>query len=146
MAQAGRKPKPAELKEAEGNPGGRPIPEQPDLGAMDALAPDWLDGVGAAVWMRVAGELSALGLLKDADRDLMASYCQHVSNGMQYQRILNEEGLMKDGKAHPAASEMRQQFYQARLIASELGITPTARARGILPVPTGKDRDEWTVG
>ena len=143
MAASGRKPKAASVKVAEGNPGGRPIPEQPDLEGMDDLAPDWMDAVGTAVWMRVAGELSRLGLLKDADKDLMASYCQHVSNGMQYQRLLNDEGLMKDGRVHPAASEMRQQFYQARLIAAELGITPAARARGILPVPKDAKGDEW---
>jgi phage terminase small subunit len=73
MAKPGPKLKPIVLKLAAGNPGRRPLNErepQPTSGIPDA--PEWLDDVDRACWMRTAGELHKLGVLTLIDGDAPA--------------------------------------------------------------------------
>ena len=75
----GMKPKPSEIKKAEGNPGGRPLchnnTRPPDPKSLDL--PELLDEVARREWWAIAPELQAMGLLTLVDKSALAMYCFH---------------------------------------------------------------------
>ena len=81
----------------------------PDLSARSLpRAPGWLPDEGKAEWRRrpAAADWSD-SILSRADLSVLASYCAAFSQVQQCQRLLNEEGLVVEGKlgakGHPAA-------------------------------------------
>ena len=144
MPPRGGKPKTQAQKRAEGNPGKRPIPPAPDLDGLSESPPDWLDAVGAGVWHRVVGELVRRGILADIDRDMMAHLCQLQSQALSLLDDVRDGGMIdsKTGWERAAFKAYRATVKDMRLLSSELGLTPTARARGVLP-GGGEAEDEF---
>ena len=60
---AGRKPKPTEMKRAQGNPGRRPLNNNEPKPTGIPQCPSHLNEVAKREWRRIAPELIALGLL-----------------------------------------------------------------------------------
>jgi len=61
-----------------------------------------------------------------------------LANGIAAQMVINEKGLTTDeGKKRPEVIIMGDSFEKARHTFSELGLTPSARFRGVWSV--GKD-------
>jgi P27 family predicted phage terminase small subunit len=123
----GRKPK---LKVIEG---GKPA------GACPA-PPAWLSAPAKAEWKRAAQQLHDRGLLADDTLATLESYCIAVGTVRDCERIMAREGRIvagKDGpKPHPAFKMQAAAMREARLLASELGLTPHRRGAGA----TGDDR------
>ena len=69
--------KPSHIKLVEGNPGGRPIQEEPEpfTGADVPEPPEYLSEEEAALWRQTAGTLYECGLLTLADENSLALYC-----------------------------------------------------------------------
>jgi len=152
MAQRGRPPKPTEVKRRAGNPGRRELPEPVVLLApIDSIppAPMVLGQAGAAAWpviWRTAGPwLSA-----DLDAPQVALVCkayddidrlaQQISNDgyVLEQPIVTPKGpaidpstgnVMMKKVANPAVKMLRDSERQLQSWLSDLGFTPTARAR-----------------
>ena len=134
MASGGKKPKPPELKVIEGNKGKRSIPVLPDLIELDCDPPEYLDAEGVKVWKRIIIEIGSKNLLKSLDEELLGDYCVLCSLAINFAKDLKKKGgRMKDGKLAPAVQGFRDATHHARLMAAELGLTPSARHRGILP-------------
>jgi P27 family predicted phage terminase small subunit len=73
----GRKPKPNELKQLEGNPGKRPIPvDCANAPAAIPNCPPHIRGEARKEWRRVSVELVRLGLVARVDKAALALYCQ----------------------------------------------------------------------
>jgi P27 family predicted phage terminase small subunit len=70
----GRRPEPAAIKTAKGNPGRRPIGDHAAEG--HARAPDWLTGQGREIWTRLAPDLARMNLLKRPDELTFGRYCE----------------------------------------------------------------------
>jgi P27 family predicted phage terminase small subunit len=104
--------------------------------------PGWLDATGVAVWERVVGELARRNLLVDMDRDLLAGYCRLVSDMVHAAEDVNQNGRWDDktGWERAATKTFRSSLKDLRLTAAELGITPSGRARGLLP--GGEDEED----
>ena len=135
----GRKAKPAALKEAQGNPGKRPIAaeppaddaqEAPRLGAPPQLSKD-----ARKVWDRVAPELSRLKFLRDTDREPFARYCEWLVKWWQIERKLRRQQLVITTKSAHVEMDRLNKFLQAQLLIEKrlesledrYGLTPRAR-------------------
>lgn len=139
----GRKLKPTHLKVIEGNPGKRPIPEEPkpDIGELPA-PPEFLTAEAKEEWERISVQLHRLGLLTVVDVASLGAYCQAYGRWVLAERAIAKMaandvltgGLMIKttngnaiqnplvGTSNKAASDMVR-------YAAEFGLTPAARAR-----------------
>lgn len=131
----GRKPKPAALKELEGNPGHRPL-DDIGLALPSTLprCPKHLTGEARREWRRVTKELAESNLLAGVDRAALAAYCQTWSRWVQAEEQLANDELVKTtdkgyeypnpwlGIANTALDQMRK-------FLVEFGMTPSSRSR-----------------
>ncbi len=93
--------------------------------------PDWLAEHAQIEWRRVAPDLFRRKLL---GRDMLAtleSYCTAAGQVRELEAIMAREGRIvtgRDGpKAHPAFNMQQKAVREARLLATELGLTPHRR-------------------
>jgi P27 family predicted phage terminase small subunit len=117
-----------------------------DLGARSTpRAPGWLSDAAKAEWRRVLPLLMERSILSRADLSVLASYCAAFGQVQDCQKILNDEGLVVEGKlgtkGHPAAQIQHRAQSQMRQYAAELGLTPVSRSRAAVVDRT--EGDEW---
>jgi len=133
MAKPGAKPKNAQLKVIQGNPSRRPIPEQPNLPALGAEAPDFLSATGKRLWNRWASSLIGLGLFADVHRELLASTVQHWATYIDCMEVVKADGVVIERKngisRSPWLVSAENAFACARKGMSELGLTPAELSR-----------------
>lgn len=91
--------------------------------------PSWLSVEAKKEWRRVMPILIERRILTTADLGSLESYCASIGVMREAQAILNAEGLVLDGKRHPAFGIMNAAQTTARLCAAELGLTPVSRSR-----------------
>jgi len=103
------KPKPSELRELEGNPGHRPIPNVPKPQLSFPSPPDDMDDIAKAEWMRAGKELYDMGILNVLDLSLFEFYCRIYSKCKQ----------------EPTNADIRE----LRMYATEFGMSPSARTK-----------------
>ena len=113
MGRRGPKAKPTELRVADGtyrsDRHGEVVakPGRPDR-------PKWVEGAAAAEWDRVAGELTAMGLLAEVDQTVLGMCCLAFADWL----VARGEG---------AVMRMERAAAQWLRLARELGLTPSAR-------------------
>ncbi|MFJ2455609.1 hypothetical protein ACIOWK_28420 [Pseudomonas protegens] len=118
--------KPTALKLLAGNPGKRPLnAAEPSFAPSDLSPPSWLDGEGLALWPKLAAALDANGMFNEANRDVLAGYCDLWSTYIG-QRLAGEGPDLKV-------------LHQIRLIAREFGFTPSSQASVSAP---GKAKED----
>jgi P27 family predicted phage terminase small subunit len=129
-------PTPLALRILRGNPSKRPLRNEPrpNRGASCPEAPAFLGAYAREEWARIGPELHRIGLLTVADVAVFAGYCQSLHHWRTAEELLARQaarkrdgGLTADGRilvsiARSAAAAMVR-------FASQLGCTPTARAR-----------------
>lgn len=96
--------------------------------------PDHLDAVARKEWRRLARPLFDAGILTVADRAAFAAYCQSYSKWVEAELKRRETpALIKTPSGYvqqsPWISIANKQLELMGRYMSELGITPTARAR-----------------
>lgn len=145
----GRKPKPTALKLIEGNPGKRPITgSEPKPPSSQPTCPAHLSPTAKAEWKRIALSLNAIGLLTQVDRAALAAYCQAYGRWVEAERKLSETPtLLKMPSGYIQVSPWltisnKQMELMARYM-TELGLTPSARSRLSVQMPSG--RKPWEV-
>jgi len=135
---SGRKPKPTWLKIVNGNPGKRPLNtnEPQPVGDLTS-APDWMSPSQKEGWDYAIAH-SPRGLLKLIDRSVLAVWVVAEDTHRQASEKVTEQGLLMTTKT----GELVQSTYlpiqnrQALIMmkaGSELGFSPTARARISVP-------------
>ena len=118
-------PKPAALRLLAGNPGKRPInTREPNAGDIDTSAPADLSEAAKAHWERLAPMLSASGVLKQSDRDLLAMYAEGYA--------VFRAGV-SEGKLNVTL------MAQLRNMLGEMGMTPASRTRIVVDKPKEKE-------
>ena len=88
--------------------------------------PEWLTGDALVEWRRIVPELDRLGILTAVDGAVLEAHC------LTYGEIVT---TVKAGEPLKAAL-----LGQMRAYAAELGLTPAARSK--LIIPKGDDGDE----
>ena len=140
MAKPGKKPKNVALKVIEGNPGRRPIPEQPDLPSLGAEAPEFLTARAQLIWNRWASSLIGKGLFADVHMELLASTVQAWAMYEECMEYVAAHGVKTDdGKRRPELVTAEKHFEIARKGMSEMGLTPSELGR----LPAKKKADGW---
>lgn len=118
----------------------------PDMAAPDFMGPD-----AAAEWERVYPLLVERKILTRADLGILENYCEAIGLAREMGREIRKLGavqliyqLDKDGNArvtnsrkNPAVAVQADCTNRARLMASELGLTPVSRSR-----PTVSSEDD----
>lgn len=106
------------------------------------LCPQWLDKVAKREWRRVAKELYDMGLLTKVDRAALAGYCEAHSRYLQAIKVLQEKGqtysftnaqLQEKFEKRPEEQIARDALNQIRQFCAEFGMTPSSRARMVIP-------------
>ena len=149
----GRKPAPAVVKEAKGNPGRRRVGADPVVSSSQTggvAPPVWLKGDGLKVWARLAPNVARLKLLTPVDAESFARYCRNLSRWLKMQDVLDKEGETYESEsAHGKLKRAHPAFLigdrLARLLESQeavFGLNPAERqrifaARSMTPDPAG---------
>ena len=139
----GRKPKPTALKELQGNPGKRPFTgHEPKPPASLPTCPSHLCAPAKAEWKRLAKSLHNIGVLTQVDRAALAAYCQAYGRWVEAEKHLAETPtLLKTPAGYVQASPWltiaNKQLELMHKFMAELGLTPSARTRLAITVPTG---------
>lgn len=147
--------KPTALKVLEGNPGKRPLNQyEPVTDSSKPVCPSWLCPQAKKEWRRIIPQLHAMGLAAKIDSDALAVYCQTYAKWKEAEEFIAKNGMTyqfpkkdKFGKVvslyiaqWPQVSVARACADQIRMMCSEFGMTPSARARMV--VPGKKDEDD----
>ncbi len=123
------RPTPTALKKLAGNPGKRAYNAHEILPSVGAPScPEWLPVDAKDEWNRIVPELDRLGVLTCVDNSILVGHCS------TYAEIV---GCIRSGEPLKAAL-----LAQMRAYASELGLSPAARAK--LAVP-GRNHDDDTA-
>jgi P27 family predicted phage terminase small subunit len=149
----GRKPAPAVVKEAKGNPGRRRIGADPvvDTSQTGGVAPpEWLKGEALNVWSRLAPNVARLKLLTPVDAESFGRYCRNLARWLKMQDVLDADGETYESEsAHGKLKRANPAFLiadrLARLLESQeavFGLNPAERqrifaARSMTPDPAG---------
>ena len=162
MAPRGRKPKSAALKLIEGNPGKRAITKD-IMEAVSAVPepPDLLTDSAKVEWERMGRILVNLNMLSAVDTVILSAYCQSFARWADAEEAIAKmalkdeitHGLMiitKNGNAiqNPLVGISNRAKSDAVKYASEMGMTPAARARFTRPGGGGDDipaGNPWAV-
>lgn len=102
-------------------------------------------------WQRVADDLAARGLLSEITLPLITSYVLAVWNVATCMRAIKRDGGFVKGRhgeirVHPAQQQMSKAHELIVRLGSELGLSPTARARAHFNAPPEKQggADDWS--
>ncbi|RZJ19113.1 MAG: phage terminase small subunit P27 family [Brevundimonas sp.] len=149
----GRKPDPASVKVAKGNPSRRRIGVDPVVqparpGAVQP--PTWLKGDGLKVWDRLSPRLELLKLLTPVDAEAFGRYCRNFARWLKMQERLDTEGeiyeiVTASGTVRrPDPAYMIGDRLERQLISAEdrFGLNPAERqrlfaSRATTPDPAG---------
>jgi len=132
----GRPPKPTALKQLEGNPGKRALPEEPTAQALSRppRVPSGLDGDAARFWRKAARALVDMGLLTAADVPAFEIMAKHWALASKAWRQIEQEGMIAEDerglpRKHPLLQVWRDNSKAFREYAARFGLTPADRAR-----------------
>jgi len=119
--KTGRPRKPTALRLIAGNPGKRAMnTQEPQLAASAVDAPEWLSDAARAHWQRLAPMLIGAGVVRESDRDVLATYCTLFAEFVR---------ASQEGENVPPSK-----IGQLRQLMGELGMTPSARSRIIADI------------
>ncbi len=132
----GRRPKPTKLKQLTGNPGKRPLRHVRGLvsAPLEDKAPVWLGKDARQEFIRVRSELHRAGLLSRLDSVLVLAWCSAFGDFVCACRVLLRSGAVRrdrDGnlRRNPWLLVKARAVQELQRIATEFGMTPSARAR-----------------
>ena len=153
MAGKGPRPKPTAIKKARGTDRpDRRSRREPDGGPGRPDTPDWFGPVEAAVWEWLIPALEEQGTLGSCDRNMLSRYCTMWSQWRDCQAVIeakgqtyevfNEAGEMRFASARPEAGLALKLDAAMRRIEQEFGLSPSARTRIEVKVPTKAEPDK----
>lgn len=131
----GRKPKPVELRDAEGNLSRSPLPEPIIKNqGLSSEPPDMLGPEGRELWNDMVSRLGAAGALDLVDRAALTAMCVQWDIANDARRTREAQSLYSRGSrgqltTHPAVAIERQALLVMLRYASEFAATPVARTR-----------------
>ena len=96
---------------------------------IDVSAPEWLDDTAKSIFTDTI-EASRESTLKQLDLPLLATYAQTYATIIEVSEKLQKQGItLKDGRVNPLFRVFNMQTKNLKELSTELGISPSARAR-----------------
>lgn len=140
----------AKLQLLQGNPGKRNTEElkrraeqeeRMKMSADHVVPPSWLSKTAKNEFNRLAKLLLEVELINDADVGHLAMYCDAYANYISFKRQVKQKGLWIDDKPNPFILRMKDMASQMRSFSSDLGLSPSARAKLAISLE-GDDEDD----
>lgn len=130
----GKKPVPVPIKELNGNPGKRPLPDEPQPDRCIPAMPEFLPEEVQRLWFEYAPKLEELGLLTAVDGMSLAFLLLHYHFAAETVAIITRDGLVRTDengadRKHPLFQVMRDNSMAYLRYAAEFGLTPSSRSR-----------------
>ena len=134
MGRRGPAPTPTAVKLARGET--RPSRldyEEPTPRRRLPSMPKDIDPEARKVWRRILREMGETGVITAADADLLRAYCEAVASYVRNRRLMSESGAVvrgargRDLVKSPLHQIVREERDAIRLLARELGLSPSAR-------------------
>ena len=138
----GRKKIPSEIKKARGTLRKcRELENPMEVKKVDALpvAPTWLSAIGQEQFNIVVSQLNVLGMLYEVDLKLIEAYSNamalHIESEQQLREVgriqiyRDEDGNPKHAQITPLQTISKQALESALKIATQFGLTPSARTK-----------------
>ncbi|MFA9485956.1 MULTISPECIES: phage terminase small subunit P27 family [unclassified Moraxella] len=137
VAGRGRKPKPAKLKELNGNAGKRAINKnEPKFSSITNIEPpEWLPPLAFEIWRLVMPELLSNKVLTIADVHNIECFCVAYARWREAQEHIKYNGIVITNEEtgsmakNPAVTVMNETARQLVQFGSLLGLDPSSRAR-----------------
>lgn len=135
----GRTPKSDELREAQGNPGRRPIgsgdPVQDTLPGFSEDAPPELNEAGQRIWQELVPLLQQLRFIRRTDKAVLPRYCNALARYWELEAQIRQRGPTYETESRHGRMERinpalrAQDLIDRRLESMEdrLGLNPRAR-------------------
>lgn len=116
--------------------------EKMKMSSDNVVPPSFLDATAKKEFRRLAKLLLSVELINDADVGHLALYCDAYSQYLSYKRQVKQKGLWIDGKPNPFIIRMRDAAAQMRSFSSDLGLSPTARAKLAINLEDDEDDED----
>jgi P27 family predicted phage terminase small subunit len=147
MPKAGRTPKRAAIKIAEGNPGKRKIKKELEFEPLSEAPepPSYLSEDAKAIFRRLAALLVSKKLLTQADLETLSAYVDACDLFIKSTKEIQEKGttlVTKSGyeQIRPCFTVWKKALEEMRKWGTELGFTPLSRLKlQIEPVENEED-------
>lgn len=109
-------------------------------------APSWLPTHAKAEWRRIMPRLVQGGRIAKHELSTVEDYCLCVARKREAEAVLQAEGLTYlsptgELKRRPETTILKEAIEASRRLASELGLTPAARAKNKGGAATDDDDD-----
>lgn len=140
MTAPGPKPKPAELAEAQGNPGHRPIVKSVTSVEIPAIDTDIeppikLSPRGREIWGNIIKSARTLGFVKGSDARALARYCDHFDRWLKVREKVDDKGETYETESrHGRMQRINPDFIvmtrleeRMTMIEDRFGFSPSAR-------------------
>ena len=137
----GRKRVPTKIKELRGTVQPcRSVENEMQVSVIGTLPepPNWLSEIGKEEWTKVTSELFNKNMLHQIDLRLIEAYCNAISLHIETEIMLrekgriqvfkNEDGTIKHAQSVPYQKIANDALDRALKIATQFGLTPSARA------------------
>lgn len=141
----GAKPKPVALRELEGNPGKRPLPNCPRPPSALPKFPKQLSPGARKVWRRIGPKLvDAVGVAA-IDEPALAMLCESYASWLDLIELARKDGpvVRVNGQPvpNPYAVRSDREAEKCRKLLAEFGATPSSRCR-LQAGPSANPADE----
>lgn len=108
-------------------------------------APKWLDKDAKAAFNKIKKELIEIDVIANADTYHLALYADAYSKYIAMNQKIAEDGLQdEEGFPHPLLVRMEKQAAQMRAFGSDLGLSPSARAKLAIKLASDEGESEWS--
>lgn len=146
MAAKGRKPKPTAIKRLEGNPGNRPLPNEPVFSAVfPKKPPKWLSKEAKKLWNELVPQLQSIpGLIQCVDISAVELLCESYAQWKDAAQVIQEYGAVfttPNGyiQQRPEVAIAQKNAKLVKELLSEFGLTPSSRSRINIKLPDDDD-------
>lgn len=116
--------------------------EKMKMSADHVIPPSWLSKTAKNEFVRVSKLLLEVELINDADVAHLALYCDAYAQYISYKKQVRKHGMWIDDKPNPFIIRMRDAAAQVRSFSSDLGLSPSARAKLAISLEDDNDDDD----
>ena len=133
MGRSGPAPKPTVLRIADGQHPSRINTAEPRPRDGVPQPPPWFTAAHRDVWTRTVEELTAMGLARAADQDMLAAYCAAVVRWAEATRLVEAHGIVyrpapgHPWRKNPAVPVAEAASLEITRLGREFGLSPAAR-------------------
>lgn len=106
------------------------------------VAPNWLSADAKKEFNRLAELLLECEIITEADINILALYCDALSEYKLCKKMIKQLGALVDGKINPFYVRKEKAFVQLKSAGSELGLSPSARAKLAINMNNEEDDDD----